>query len=259
MYDDELAFAHGLADAAARIALDLFADDGLEIRHKADKTLVTAADTGIERMVRDRLATMFPGDRIMGEEEGGTWDGAGRVWIVDPIDGTANFARAIPVWATLIALQVDGEIVLGLANAPAMGERYAAVRGGGATMNGKRIRVSQTARMGDAQFLYSQLDTLLASTRNQAVVGLVVDSARERGFGDYWGHLLVARGAAEICLEPSLAIWDYAALVPIVEEAGGRVTNFEGGPPSHKGPVLSTNGALHDEVLRRLGDVSIRR
>src|SRR5690349_14039619 len=130
MFEDELAFAHGLADAAARIALDHFADDGLEIRHKPDKTLVTAADTGIERMVRDRLATMFPGDRIMGEEEGGTWDGAGRVWIVDPIDGTANFARAIPVWATLIALQVDGEIVLGLANAPAMGERYAAVRGG---------------------------------------------------------------------------------------------------------------------------------
>ena len=148
-------------------------------------------------MVRDRLATVFPEDRIMGEEEGGTWEGAGRVWIVDPIDGTANFARAIPIWATLIALQVDGEIVLGVANAPALGERYAAVRGGGATMNGKHIEVSGIGRMGDAQFLYSQLDTLLASTRNQAVVGLVVDSARERGFGDYWGHLLVARGAAE--------------------------------------------------------------
>ena len=141
-----------------------------------------------------------------------------------------------------------------MANAPALGERYAAVRGGGATMNGKHIEVSGIGRMGDAQFLYSQLDTLLASTRNQAVVGLVVDSARERGFGDYWGHLLVARGAAEICLEPSLAIWDFAALVPIVEEAGGRVTNFEGGPPSHKGPVLTTNGLLHDEVLRRLAD-----
>ena len=108
--------------------------------------------------------------------------------------------------------------------------------------------------MGDAQFLYSQLDTLLASTRNQAVVGLVVDSARERGFGDYWGHLLVARGAAEMMPRAVARDLGLAALVPIVEEAGGRVTNFEGGRPSHKGPVLSTNGLLHDEVLRRLAD-----
>ena len=119
-------------------------------------------------------------------------------------------------------------------------------------MNGKHIEVSGIGRMGDAQFLYSQLDTLLASTRNQAVVGLVVDSAREWGFGDYWGHLLVARGAAEICLEPSLDDLGLRGARPIVEEAGGRVTNFEGGRPSHKGPVLSTNGLLHDEVLRRL-------
>jgi len=252
MYEEELAFANELADAAAPIAMDLFADDGLEIRHKADRTLVTAADTGIERMVRDRIAQAFPDDRIMGEEEGGTFEGAGRVWIVDPIDGTANFARAIPVWATLIALQVDGELVAGVASAPALGERYAASRGDGATMNGKRIRVSEIASVAESQFHYSQLDTLLSSRQNEATVGLMMESARERGFGDYWGHLLVARGAAEICLEPSLAIWDFAALVPIVEEAGGRVTDFAGRPPTHRGPVLTTNGVLHEEVLRRL-------
>jgi histidinol-phosphatase len=252
MYEEELAFANELADQAAPIAMDLFADDGLEIRHKADRTLVTAADTGIERMVRDRIAQAFPDDRIMGEEEGGTFEGAGRVWIVDPIDGTANFARAIPVWATLIALQVDGELVAGVASAPALGERYAAARGDGATMNGKRIRVSEIASVAESQFHYSQLDTLLSSRQNEATVGLMMESARERGFGDYWGHLLVARGAAEICLEPSLAIWDFAALVPIVEEAGGRVTDFAGRPPTHRGPVLTTNGVLHDEVLRRL-------
>jgi histidinol-phosphatase len=252
MYADELAFAHLLADAAAPIAMELFADEGLEIRHKADRTLVTAADLEIERMVRDRLATAFPEDRIMGEEEGGTFDGAGRVWIIDPIDGTANFARAIPVWATLIALQIDGRLVVGVANAPALGERYAAALGEGATMNGKRIHVSEIDTVGESQLLYSQLDTLLGGRTNGALVGLVVESARERGFGDYWGHLLVARGAAEICMEPSLAIWDFAALVPIIEEAGGRVTDFAGRPPTHRGSVLSTNGILHEEVLRRL-------
>jgi histidinol-phosphatase len=252
VYEDELAFAHELADAAAPIAMNLFADEGLEIRHKADRTLVTAADTDIERMVRERVASVFPGDRVMGEEEGGTFDGSGRVWIVDPIDGTANFARAIPIWATLIALQVDGDLVVGVASAPALGERYAAARDGGATMNGTRIHVSDAAVVAESQFHYSQLDTLLGR-HNEATVGLVMQSARERGFGDYWGHLLVARGAGEICMEPSLAIWDYAAFVPIVEEAGGRVTDFTGAPPSHRGSVLTTNGRLHEDVLRRLG------
>ena len=252
MYADELAFAHALADAAASIAMDSFADDGLEVRHKADRTLVTAADTKIERMVRERLAAAFPDDRIMGEEEGGTFDGAGRVWIVDPIDGTANYARAIPVWATLIALQVDGELVVGVASAPALGERYAAARGAGATMNGKRIQVSDIGRVADAQVCYSQLDTLLGGPQGAATVGLVAAANRERGFGDYWGHLLVARGAAEICIEPKLAIWDYAALVPIVEEAGGRITDFAGTPPSHGSSILTTNRALHSDVLRRL-------
>ena len=252
MFEEELALAHSLADDAAEIAMELFADDGLEIRHKADRTLVTQADTGIERMVRKRLAAASPGDRIMGEEEGGTFDGAGRVWIVDPIDGTANYARAIPVWATLIALQVDGELVVGVASAPALGERYAAARGGGATMNGKRIQVSEATRLAEAQFLYSQLDTLLGGVNGSATLELLATSNRERGFGDFWGHLLVARGAAEICMEPSLAIWDYAALVPIVEEAGGRITDFAGRPPRHKGSVLTTNGALHGDVLRRL-------
>ena len=253
MYAEELAFALRLADDADAISTRLFADDGLEIRHKADRTLVTAADTEIERMVRHQLAAAFPGDRIMGEEEGGTFEGAGRVWIVDPIDGTANFARAIPVWATLIALQIDGELVVGVASAPAMGERYAAARGEGATMNGKRIRTSEIDDLGDAQFLYSQLDMLLGGAQRDATLSLLGATVRERGFGDYWGHLLVARGAAEICLEPSLAIWDFAALVPIVEEAGGRITGLEGGKPRHRGPVLTTNAALHDEVQRMLG------
>ena len=252
MHGEELAFALDLADAADRISMDLFADAGLEIRHKADRTLVTAADTAIERMVRERLADAYPEDRIMGEEEGGTFEGAGRVWIVDPIDGTANFARAIPVWATLIALQVDGEPVVGVASSPALGERYAAARGEGATMNGKRIRVSEVADLSEAQFHHSQLDALLSGPARDATFALLGATVRERGFGDYWGHLLVARGAAEVCLEPKLAIWDFAALVPIVEEAGGRITDLTGGRPRHGGPVLTTNAALHNEVLALL-------
>jgi histidinol-phosphatase len=254
MYADELAFALELADGADEISTSLFADEGLEIRHKADRTLVTAADTAIERMVRERLAASFPDDRIMGEEEGGTFDGAGRVWIVDPIDGTANFARAIPVWATLIALQVDGELVVGVASAPAMGERYAAARGEGATMNGKRIAVNEVDTLPEAQFLYSQLDLLLDGPQRDGTLTLLRSTVRERGFGDYWGHLLVARGAAEICLEPKLSIWDFAALVPVVEEAGGRITDLAGGAPRHGGPVLTTNGHLHDDVLSLLAE-----
>jgi histidinol-phosphatase len=256
MYANELALAHELADAADAIAMDLFADDGLEIRHKADRTLVTAADMAIERMVRGRLAAAFPADRIMGEEEGGTFEGEGRVWIVDPIDGTANYARAIPIWATLVALQVDGELVLGIASAPAMGERYAATLGGGATMNGRGIRVNDVADLAEAQFLHSQLDTLLGGDQAAGTRTLLSTTVRERGFGDFWGHVLVARGAAEICVEPRLAIWDVAALVPIVREAGGRITDLSGAPVRHGGPVLTTNGALHDEALRVLADGS---
>ena len=146
-----------------------------------------------------------------------------------------------------------GALVVGVAGAPALGERYAAARGYGATLNGKRINVSDVSVVADAQVLYSQLDTLLGGPQGAATLGLIADAERERGFGDYWGHLLVARGAAEICIEPSLAIWDYAALVPIVEEAGGRITDFAGNPPSHRNSVVTTNATLHDELLRRLG------
>jgi histidinol-phosphatase len=252
MFESELSLAHDLADAAAEIAMELFLDEGLEIRHKPDRTLVTAADTRIERAVRERIAQVFPGDRVMGEEEGGTFEGRGRVWIVDPIDGTANFARGIPIWATLIALQVDGQPALGVASAPALAERYAAARGAGATMNGKRIAASEIAVIGEAQVHYSQLDTFLAGAQREGILSLVTECGRERGFGDYWGHMLVARGAAEVCVEPRLAIWDFAALVPIVEEAGGRITDLAGRPPTHGSSVLTTNGILHDEVLRRL-------
>jgi histidinol-phosphatase len=251
VYEHERAFALGLADRAADVAMGLFGGDGLEVRRKADLTLVTQADTSIERMLREQIGTAFPDDRVLGEEEGGSHDPLGRVWIVDPIDGTSNFARGVQVWATLIALRIDGDGVLGVASAPALGERYVALAGEGATLNGAPIRVSDVSTVSDAHLLLQEFRELLTGDDRAAVLGLVADSWRGRGFGDFWGHMLVARGSADVVLEPDLSIWDYAALQVIVREAGGRVSTFEGEPLRHGGSMLTTNGVLHDEVLGR--------
>jgi histidinol-phosphatase len=251
VFEHERAFALGLADRAADVAMGLFRGDGLEVRRKADLSLVTQADTSIERMLREQIGTAFPDDRVLGEEEGGSHDAAGRVWIVDPIDGTANFARGVQVWATLIALRIDGDGVLGVASAPALGERYVAVTGQGATLNGVPIRVSEVSKVADAHLLLQEFRETLSGPDREAVLGLVSDCWRDRGFGDFWGHMLVARGSAEVALEPGLSIWDYAAIEPIVREAGGRVSTFEGEPLRHGGSMLTTNGSVHDEVLAR--------
>jgi histidinol-phosphatase len=252
MYEHELSWAHGIADRAAEIGLGMFLGEGLEVRRKADLSLVTQADLEIERMVREKLAVAFPGDRILGEEEGGPLDPDGRVWVLDPIDATANFARGVPIWAVLLGLMVDGEVVVGVVDAPALGERYAAVRGAGATCNDRQIRVSDIETVADAQVLHAQLTELLRGPQREATLGLIDEAWRERGIGDFWAHLLVARGAAEVAFEPSLNLWDWAALKVIVEEAGGRMTTFEGDPVAHKSSVLTTNGVLHHELVRRL-------
>jgi histidinol-phosphatase len=251
MFDHERAFANGLADRATDIGMGLFLGDGLEVRHKADRTVVTQADTSIEAMVREQVAAAFPDDHVLGEEEGGGDRETGRVWIVDPIDATANYARGIPLWATLIALQVDGEIVLGLVNAPAIGERYEAVRGAGARMNGRRISVSEIDRLDEAQVFHAGLEAWPDGSRRR-LVELLAAASRSRGFGDFWGHTLVARGAGEAMIEPELNVWDYAAFQIVVEEAGGRVTQLDGSPTRHLGSVVSSNGSVHDEILARL-------
>jgi len=251
-FDDELAFAHELADTAAHIGLGYFRGGGVEVTLKPDRTLLTQADTAIERTLRERLAHAFGGDRIIGEEEGGDHDPTGRVWIVDPIDATANFARGIQVWATLIAFRVDGVGEVGIVSAPALGERYAAVRGEGATLNGAAIAVSDVASIGEAHVLFQELEKLLGGEHRDAAMGLIADCWRPRGFGDFWAHMLVARGSAEVMVEPSLAIWDLAAPQVVIEAAGGRCTTFDGGPLRHGGTMLATNGLLHDELLSRL-------
>ena len=251
MFDRELAFAHDVADDAARIGLGYF-HGGFEVTTKPDLSPVTEADLAIEAMVRERIADAFPGDDVLGEEQGGR-DAGGRTWILDPIDATKNFALRIQIWATLLALRVEGDLKVAVVSAPGLGERYAAVRGAGATLNGEPIHVSAVDRIDAAHLLVSGIKTWVREPRNEALLDLVAGASRTRGFGDFWGHVLVARGAAELMVEPELNEWDYAAPQLVVEEAGGRVTTMDGGPTVDGGSVLTTNGVLHPEALRRLG------
>ncbi|MBI3647946.1 MAG: histidinol-phosphatase [Actinobacteria bacterium] len=250
MLERELAFANEVADRAAEIAMSLFMGE-FEVRIKPDASPVTEADLAIEEMFRERVAERFPRDAVIGEE-GGAGRDAERVWVIDPIDGTKNFSDGVPLWATLLALRVEGRGVLGLIGAPATGDRYEAVRGEGARLNGRPIRVSARGELADAFIVFSSVDGWLEGPRREAFEGLLRETRRNRGFGDYFGHMLVARGAADVMAEGGLAIWDWAAPQVIVEEAGGRVTTFEGAQLSHGSSVLTTNGLLHDELVRRL-------
>ena len=250
MFESELAFALELADAAREISMGFFRG-AFEVREKVDKTPVTEADVAVEAMIRERLHERFPRDGVTGEE-GGVEGASARRWIVDPIDGTRNFADGVQIWGTLIALEQDAEIVVGVADAPALGERYAAARGSGATLDDEPIRVSRADRVRQAFVVYAELSDLLEAPTGTGVTDLLREARRERGFGDFWGHMLVARGSADVMIEPELATWDFAALKVIVEEAGGRMTRFDGGPVEHGMSVLTTNGVLHDEIVARL-------
>ncbi len=224
-------------------------------RQKADGSWVTEADEAAEAVVRRSIAAQYPDHNVLGEEEGlrsasggEAVDGA-PTWIVDPIDGTHNYMAGIPIWGTLIGLRVDDEMVLGIAHAPALGETYSAARGLGAHMNGSPIGVSKVSAMDQAMFVSPGFEGF--EKRGMALLYLEFSrrTRRTRGFADFWGHMLVARGAAEIMCEPILATWDYAPLVTIVEEAGGRMTRLDGAAPSHGGTCVTTNGLLHDAVL----------
>ncbi|HET9671485.1 MAG TPA: inositol monophosphatase family protein, partial [Actinomycetota bacterium] len=220
-----------------------------EVQQKPDRSPVTQADLEVETAIREMIADRFPGDAVIGEEHGaGTGD---RVWVVDPIDGTRNFADGVPIWATLLALQLDGRSELGLIEAPALGERYEAIRGRGARWNGHDLRVSERT-LDDAFMVYSSVDDWVDRERHDAFMGLAREARRTRGFGDFWGHMLVARGAADFMVEPTLRIWDWAPITVIVEEAGGRVTTFDGDEPTDGSSILTSNAALHEDVVERL-------
>ncbi len=253
-----LAFAQAACDAADEVALRSFRRD-VEVMTKPDRTFVTAADQAIERGIRERIAAAFPDHGLVGEEYGSEGAGARLRWYIDPIDGTHNFIRGIPLFGTLLALEVDGQLQLGVVSAPALRERWYARRGGGAWavgaagMEGPRaIHVSRVASLADAQVLYGSGHDIEASGRAPGFRDLLGSVWRERGFGDFWGYALLAEGAAEAMVEVDLSSWDMAAPLVLIEEAGGRVTDFEGRRLIDSGTLLASNGLLHDEVLGRL-------
>lgn len=250
MYEQELAFANELADEAERIAISFFRGS-FEVRTKVDRTPVTEADVAIENAIRTAVRERFPTDGVLGEEGGSEGDSSRR-WIVDPIDGTKNFADGIQIWSTLIALAVDEVPVVGVVAFPALGERYAAVRGGGAKLNGEPIQVSRADRVSRSFIVFAGMADWLDGPDAPGVQEIVREARRNRGFGDAWGHMLVARGSADVMLERELATWDWAAVQVVVEEAGGRMTQLDGSPLAHGRSVLTTNGSLHDEILARL-------
>jgi histidinol-phosphatase len=243
----DLDFALALADAADAISLPRFRAVDLRVDTKPDLTPVTDADRAVERALRERIERDRPEDGILGEEEGATGDGSAR-WIVDPIDGTKNFSRGIPVWATLLALERDGVLVCGVASAPALGYRWWAARGEGAYRNGDRIRVSGIDSLEQATVSFSGRHAL----DDAGVAAIVRKCWHAQPFSDFWAHLLVAEGSVEIAIEPVMAPWDNAALQIIVEEAGGRFTDLGGRARHDGGSAVATNRHLHDEVVGRV-------
>ena len=234
-----------------------FRAEDLVVESKPDLTLVSDADKSAEELVRAQLKRTRPRDAVEGEEFETTGHGPRR-WVIDPIDGTHNFVRGVPAWATLISLVDDETPVLGLVAAPALGRRWWAATGSGAWSGrsltaAKRIHVSKVSRIEDASLSYSSLKDWRAVNRYDEFVALSEDCWRTRAFGDFWSYMLVAEGAVDIAAEPELAVYDMAALVTIVTEAGGSFTSLAGKPGPWGGNAVATNGLLHDEVLTRIG------
>lgn len=252
----DLDLAVALADAADLLSLDRYLASDLQVSAKPDLTPVTEADQAVEQMLRATLASERPFDLIVGEEFGG--DGAlapGRRWIIDPIDGTKNYVRGVPVWATLIALAEDDELTLGMVSAPALGRRWWATKGGGAftsDVNGdiRQLQVSAVSHISDASFSFSDSVGWDRYPCGPSALERIVQQAwRARGYGDFLSHVLVAEGAVDLAAEPTLEPWDVAALVPIVTEAGGLMTGFDGAPCLSSRAGLTSNGLLHGWAL----------
>lgn len=254
---DDLALAITMADLADVITMQHYQSSSLKVESKPDLTPVTEADRAAEQALRAVLAEQRPLDDILGEEFGATADTSTRRWIIDPIDGTKNYVRGVPVWSTLIALTIDGIPVLGVVSAPALARRWWAAVGHGAWSTSlgapaKSISVSAVANLEDASFSYSDAIGWQERGAKSGLHFLNESTWRQRAYGDFWSHMLVAEGAIDISAEPELGAWDMAALIPIITEAGGRATAFDGGPALAGGCLVATNGLLHGPVLDRL-------
>jgi len=244
--DADLRFAHELADTADAVTLPRFRALDLRVESKPDLTPVSDADRSGEEAIREAVAASGRGEGVLGEEFGD--DGEAARWIVDPIDGTTNYVRGVPVWATLLALERDGVVVCSLVSAPALGRRWWALRGGGAFAAGSPCRVSSIAAVEDAAVSTTSARRMPPGWRE-----IVERAWSNRGLGDFWQYCLVAEGALDVATDTVVNVWDYAPVQLLVEEAGGRVTTFAGGPPAHGASCVATNSLLHDEIVALLG------
>lgn len=280
-YADDLNLALTLADAADTITMARFEASDLSVESKPDLTPVSDADTAVEKELREIIAAHYPDDALLGEEFGGDVTFAGRQWVIDPIDGTKNFVRGVPVWATLISLLVDGKPVVGVVSAPALGRRWWAAEGAGAwrlfntpastgtgadaapanggsvdggvpSAGAHQLGVSKVADVADSSIAISSLSGWADCGRREQLISLTDSAWRLRGYGDFWSYMLVAEGAVDIAAEPEVSLWDLAALVPIITEAGGRFTSLDGEDGPHGGSAVATNGLLHEATLGAL-------
>jgi histidinol-phosphatase len=256
-FDGDLGFAHVLADAADDITMRRFRALDLRVESKPDLTPVSDADLAVEESLRNVLSRSRPRDAMLGEEFGHTGSSQ-RCWVIDPIDGTENFVRGVPVWATLIGLMDEDEVIVGVVSAPALGRRWWAARDGGA-WSGRSMtkaspcRVSRVANLSDASLSFSSVSTWEQAGKLPEFLGLTRKVWRTRAYGDFWSHMLVAEGAADISAENEVSLWDVAALQIVVTEAGGAFTDLSGIPRPDRGSAVCTNGLLHAEVLSLLG------
>lgn len=256
-YESDLRLALRLADLADEITLARYQALDLQVEKKPDLSPVTDADRAVERTMIEELTKHRPNDGIFGEEFGERQGSSGRNWVIDPIDGTKNFVRGVPVWATLISLLEGKDTKVGVASAPALARRWFAHEGGGAFttfMNSvpKQIHVSKVSQLADASISFSGLRGWRLVGLSEQFATLAENCWRQRGYGDFWSHLLVAEGSVDIATEPELSLWDMAALDVIVREAGGRFSSIAGVDGPHGGNVITTNGLLHKYVIDAL-------
>jgi histidinol-phosphatase len=246
----ELAVA--AAQRAGRLALRYY-EAAVTVEWKHDRSPVTVADREAEALLRGELLGAFPGDGFLGEESGDRPGPSGYRWIIDPIDGTRSFVRGIPIWGTLVGLEYRGESIAGVAVTPALGgTTYRALRGDGAYRDDRRIHVSDESRLSESVCFYSNLTYFARAGKRDQFLRLVEATQRERGFGDFYGFVLVAQGSGELMVEEGVHVWDIAGLKVIVEEAGGRFTDWDGNPTVHRSDVVASNGKVHDAALRVL-------